>query len=256
MKQPARAQLGRRYAGRPIGYRVLTLARVEAAPFTRAGVVEAQPGHYVTAVEAPPAGGWIVWGTAGADLIEAELLPAPPVPPDLAPLAEAIDALPAQLAAVVPTPAPVDLAPLTQAIGRLRGEVVAAEEAQRARRADDAASLGNAIGELREQVAALQGLAQTAAGIAQLTAASGRFVELTEAAARLIAANAGIAELGATVERLAQLSEEMAHAHREILIEAHGVQQAGVQRSATLALVEEFLAALEGGTRPLAGRFH
>jgi len=50
--------------GLAIGYRLLTTALIEYAPFTTTGVSESAPGNYVVSsgVSAPDAGGYIQWG--------------------------------------------------------------------------------------------------------------------------------------------------------------------------------------------------
>ncbi|MCL4864208.1 MAG: hypothetical protein KJZ93_32670 [Caldilineaceae bacterium] len=78
---PADARLGRTHTGKKIGYRVLNLSRSSFSAFTTKGVEETGiPGHYVVlgGIEAPDAGGYIVWGTKGEDIAEASIEPAPP----------------------------------------------------------------------------------------------------------------------------------------------------------------------------------
>lgn len=82
----AAAQLGRRYAGQPVGYRVLRLDRrpLDGRPgvaFERKGVQETSiPGHYVVCggVDVPITGGYILWGFAGRVLAEATIAPIKP----------------------------------------------------------------------------------------------------------------------------------------------------------------------------------
>jgi hypothetical protein len=77
---PATAILGTGQSGLTLGYRVLNLDGTQYSAFTTAGVVEsAAPGTYrVTGgVAAPDAGGYLVFGTAGVDLAEASVDPAP-----------------------------------------------------------------------------------------------------------------------------------------------------------------------------------
>ena len=68
----AACKLNKRYWGLPLGYRVLNLDRTEYSPFTLKGVLESAPGYYtvVGGVEAPSAGGCIIWGEIDRDLLE------------------------------------------------------------------------------------------------------------------------------------------------------------------------------------------
>lgn len=79
---PAEAQLRRRWAGSPIGYRVLNLDRSEFSAWTNDQVIETLPGHFAVTggVEAPAAGGAIVWGLADQDIASA------PIEPSFAPV--------------------------------------------------------------------------------------------------------------------------------------------------------------------------
>lgn len=79
---PAAADLGPAHTGKSIGYRVLNLDRTTYSAFSTTGVSEtiAGMGYYVKAGGAvgPDAGGYIVWGESGTDIIEDEVKPAPP----------------------------------------------------------------------------------------------------------------------------------------------------------------------------------
>ena len=79
---PAAADLGPLHTGKSIGYRVLNLDRTTYSAFSATGVSEsiAGMGYYVKSGGAvgPDAGGYIVWGTSGTDIIEDEILPASP----------------------------------------------------------------------------------------------------------------------------------------------------------------------------------
>lgn len=99
---PAEAALRRRWAGQPVGYRVLNLDRSEFAPWTNDQVIETMPaGHFVAVggVEAPAAGGSIVWGLADQDIASATIEPATsdPTPALLDALRDMVDALLAEL---------------------------------------------------------------------------------------------------------------------------------------------------------------
>jgi len=76
---PADARLTRRYAGQPVGYRVLTLDRTTHAPFTNERVVEMTPAHYMVAggCTVPDAGGYLVWGVPGRDIATVSVEPSP-----------------------------------------------------------------------------------------------------------------------------------------------------------------------------------
>jgi len=52
--------------GLAIGYRLLTTALTQYAPFTTTGITESAPGNYVVSsgVTAPDNGGYIQWGLA------------------------------------------------------------------------------------------------------------------------------------------------------------------------------------------------
>lgn len=79
----AAAQLGRRHAGEPVGYRVLDLYRrpfdgEDGAHFDTTNVVEtAVPGYYIVlgGADVPPSGGYIVWGVEDRVLAEATIAP-------------------------------------------------------------------------------------------------------------------------------------------------------------------------------------
>jgi len=79
---PAAADLGPAHTGKSIGYRVLNLDRTTYSAFSMTGVSETIDGmgYYVKSGGAvgPDAGGYIVWGTSGTDIIEDEIAPAPP----------------------------------------------------------------------------------------------------------------------------------------------------------------------------------
>lgn len=145
---PADARLGRTHAGKKIGYRVLNLSRSTFAAFTRANVVETSiPGHYtiMSGIEAPDAGGYIVWGTKGEDIAEASIEPAPPdqaadmlkrIAAMLDSLSErilhAVSLLPAPVAEMQGGPVRVDTAGLDAAIARLADMAEAATQLRRA----------------------------------------------------------------------------------------------------------------------------
>lgn len=222
MITPARALLGRRYAGQKIGYRVLSLDRSPVTGFTTAGVVESAPGHFAAAVNGPAAGGWIVWGTAGNPYIaEAALPPAPPTV-DLSPIREALDAMSARLIeSIKPPPVIVDTSAFDHTIAVLSADLLAAYEAERAQRVEAVTAMVADVADLRERVRLLDGLNHAAEGVDQLSEAAGRFNDATEIAARFVKASGGIADLGVLIERLTILRDEMTKAHdagRAILI--------------------------------------
>jgi len=78
---PAAADLGPAHTGKSIGYRVLNLDRTTYSAFSMTGVSETIDGmgYYVKSGGAvgPDAGGYIVWGTSGTDIIEDEIAPSP-----------------------------------------------------------------------------------------------------------------------------------------------------------------------------------
>ncbi len=81
---PASAQLAPRRSRQAVGYRVLDLNRKPVVGFTRDRVGESTiPGNFFVAggVQAPDAGGYIVWGLDGDDFAEATIDPAPPPVP-------------------------------------------------------------------------------------------------------------------------------------------------------------------------------
>jgi hypothetical protein len=235
MRTPARAQLGRRYAGQAIGYHITTLDGALYAPFTRAGVREAQPGHYVAAVDAPPAGGWIVWGTAGNPAIAEAELPAQPPALDLTPIREALAYLESQFAEALRTlPAPVvtvDTAAFDGTVAGLRADLRTLAEAEQQQRAAALATVGEGVAELRERVRTGEGLSE----------AIDRFNAATALAGRLIAASGGITDLAVIVERLDRLREEMATEHAQTLRERQTI--AGHRQA--FATLDQFLAQLE-----------
>lgn len=76
---PASCELGPAYTAQAIGYRVLNLDRTTYSAFSTTGVAEtAVAGTYAKSggATAPDAGGYIVWGTSGTDIIEDDILPA------------------------------------------------------------------------------------------------------------------------------------------------------------------------------------
>jgi hypothetical protein len=76
--------------GLTVGYRLLTTALTEYAPFTITGVSESAPGNYLVSsgVTAPDAGGYIQWGLPdgggglGEVLAVGVILPAPALAAD------------------------------------------------------------------------------------------------------------------------------------------------------------------------------
>jgi len=74
---PADSRLGRSNAGKSIGYRVQTLDRAPFRAWTPAQETGI-PGHYVAVggIEAPDAGGYIVWGTETEDIAQTSIEPA------------------------------------------------------------------------------------------------------------------------------------------------------------------------------------
>lgn len=236
MRTPARAQLGRRYAGQPIGYRLLTLDRQPYAPFTREGVVEAQPpGSFAAAPEGPAAGGWIVWGTAGnPDIAEAELPPAPPTV-DLAPIREALAGLVAQFVEALPAPpAPVvDTAPFEAGVQEVTRTLKSAEKREASARKEAAAQTAAAIQQLAEGLQRLDHLNQAAEEVAALSDARA-------------ALNEALADRPAALNWLARTSTaRMAGSLNQIL------EAANRQRSTppeALTLLDDLLARLEGGS--------
>lgn len=118
---PARAQLPRRYAGLTIGYRVLDINGAEVTPHTTAHVTETAPADYfvIGGIDAPPAGGLIIWGTTEQPSIAAAEIAPPPVTVDPTPAIAALGDRIAQLIAAIPQPVAiteVDTAGLQQAI--------------------------------------------------------------------------------------------------------------------------------------------
>lgn len=95
MRVPVEAQLHRRWAGQAVGYRILDLQQIVVASWTSDQVIERAPGHFVVVggVEAPAAGGHIVWGLADQDIASAPIEPAAPDPTTaiLAGIGEMID---------------------------------------------------------------------------------------------------------------------------------------------------------------------
>lgn len=76
---PASCELGPAYAAQAIGFRILNLDRTTYSAFSTTGVAEtAVAGTYAKSggATAPDAGGYIVWGTSGTDIIEDDILPA------------------------------------------------------------------------------------------------------------------------------------------------------------------------------------
>lgn len=226
MKTPARAPLGSRYRGLPLGYRVLTVDRQPYAGFTRAGVVETQPGYYVAAVEQPPAGGWIVWGTeANPNLVEAELLPLPPTV-DLAPIREAIGTL---ARAMERQPAPVVVVDTDQFVAGLletQQRVTTLIAAEQDRRAGDASALRAELGTIAQQVQALQRLNESAHQFAHLDAAAERFAGMTQLGERLTNAGLGIVDLMALTREFAQLRADITQLHEAAKRDASERQRA------------------------------
>lgn len=73
------AILGRANAGKPIGYKVLTIKREPFAEFTRENVLETSPGRFapVGGVNVPNEGAFVAWGLPGGPFWEDAIQPAP-----------------------------------------------------------------------------------------------------------------------------------------------------------------------------------
>lgn len=206
---PARAPLPSRYAGLPMGYRVLDLSGAEVIPFTRDGVIETAPGHYWVAggIDAPSAGGLIIWGTAEQPTIaQAEIEPAPPTidpRPAIAALGDRIETLLATMPAPVAI-TEIDTGGLREAIASVGRQIDAMAQK------DATAPILASLQEMRQTMAEDQRLDEVSRQIAGIREAIGAIepptittyppVDLAPLIERLIVTEATLAR----VEALAQ----------------------------------------------------
>lgn len=235
MRTPARAQLGRRYAGQPIGYRVLSLDGKTVAPFTRAGVRESLPGHYTAVVEGPDKGGWIVWGTAGnPSIAEAELAPAPPSL-DLTQLAEAL-----------PTPPAPDLAPIREAIRRLRDEQIELAGNERAQRASELDALRAQLAGTVERLTKLDRLNESATQLEHLDGAARQFNELSHLAERLTSAGLSVIDISMIASEIAMLRGQVERMTEVAATSLDATRREAADRLRTLEEFDALLGVFEG----------
>jgi len=166
---PASAQLSPRRAGQKIGFVVLNLDRSTYAPFTRRGVIESVPGCFAVrgGVDAPDAGGYIVWRMADGEAIaESAIDPAPLPLPALEVLRSLLVGLPQQFAALVPAPV-VDTTPFQRGVAQM-GEATDAATAEYRERLADVAGLLTRIAETTDGLSVLNEGANQVMALAEM----------------------------------------------------------------------------------------
>lgn len=241
MITPARARLGRRRSGLALGYRVLDLTRQPVTGQVFTGITEAQPGDYVTVVDAPAAGGFIVWGTRENPAMVEALLPPSPAAPDLAPIREAIGKL-ARLIESIPAPVvTVDTAPFVEGLHRTRQDVTGLMSAEQARRATDADALRAELATIAQQVIGLQRLNESAHQFAHLDAAASRFAAMTQLGERLTNAGLGIIDLMALAKEFAQLRVDITQLHEATTTAIEAAQRDAAERLRTVEVIDNLL---------------
>jgi hypothetical protein len=166
---PASIQLSPRRAGQSIGYAVLNLDRTPYAPFTRRGVVTAADNRLAVrgGVEAPDAGGYLVWRTTDGDAItESDIAPAPLAAGALETLRRLVAGLPEEFAALVPAPV-VDLTPFLAGVAQM-SEAQAAAVAEYRARLVDVAELLTRIAETTDGLSVLNEGANQVMALAEM----------------------------------------------------------------------------------------
>lgn len=243
---PARVQLPARYAGQPLGYRVLNLNLSLFSAFTSVNVAEIHPSFYVVSegVNAPDAGGYLIWGVKGQDLMTATIQPSV-VKPILSGVIDELNKLARRIIEAMPKPAAQQIAVKTEAfeagVAALRAELA---EMLRVDGQADADRLDVVTQRVDELYAELQRIdapgavekhvETTAQGLADLAKAARRLDEMSGIAVRLLSANAGIDQLGAVVGKLEAFYTEV----RRMNTEAWRAEE---MRQESLAALEEFL---------------
>lgn len=222
---PAAAQLRRRWAGQAIGYEIMHLDGSLFRAWTTEGVHETMPGYFMVTdgVEAPDAGGYIVWGLADQDIVQATIEPAiaDNSPALLEQIGVLLDGLLASIGGLLPQPAPVivDTNVFEAGVMQLRSEwaAIAEQDDQRLRQrlTEIHARLNGLSESLRRHgeayiIAHAAGLDATTAKFNQLFLTLRQLGE-TEAAQlseAQQAQRAGIAEIGEVLAGLRQLHEQ------------------------------------------------
>jgi hypothetical protein len=226
---PAAARLRRRWSRQKIGYRILDISRNPAQPFTTQNVVETGiAAHFaaVGGVEAPDAGGYIVWGLADFDIAEATIAPAPTVvvQPLMGRLKASFEALAKRIVELLPEPAPViveptpvvmDTAPFEAGVQSLRTDLVSMTQLSGEQQAIHLAVIRDRLenaSQIMQRLAEVQGGSHEATR-AQLTELSAALCGLGEAmASRINGAQDGnraviMEQFGELLPMLAQLGE-------------------------------------------------
>lgn len=257
---PARAQLPISYRGSRLGYRILNLDLSVFSSFTTKRVEETQPGMWVVngGVEAPDAGGYIVWGLKGKDIVGATIQPqCLPSPGITAGEAELI--MQRFIASLPKPPAPVavNIAPIESSIAALNTEFQRLLQANDDNQSQQASVIAqqvsalrnefqgiNAVGVLSDKIDSLgeitkrlSALDTTAQQLTALDDASRRFDEMSSAAIRSLNANTSI-------EHLATIAGKLEVLHAEIQRMSASVAEAQrleMLRQKSIAVMEEFL---------------
>lgn len=248
---PASAQLRRRWAGQVIGYEVLSLDRSLFRAWTNDQVQEPAPAYFVATngVEAPDAGGYIVWGLVDQPVVESVIEPASASfePALSAGLDSLYDELIDRIKALFPQPAPVivDTNVFEAGVMQLRSELAAIAEQDdqrlRQRLTEIHARLNGLSESLRRHgeayiVAHAAGLDVTTAKFNQLFLTMRQLGE-TEATQLSEAQQAQRAGLNALSEALMELRSVSDQTHDLIATD----QLTRRKQRQSLALIEEYI---------------
>lgn len=236
MNQPTNAPLGRSKSGLQIGYKLLGLDRNLIQPFTRKGVTETLiPGTYAALVDAPAAGGYIVWGTAEQDMAEAPIPPTMPIPDPMPAMRESLDALHRAIVAAMPgTPVvQMDTQPFEQGVSELRRTV-----------GDQVTEIFSQLATLRESVEHLSVLDNAASYTETLGAMRDRITEILGDQApivRLMTDNTP-SELASVLETVRRDVDRLSGATDTVT-----AQQAAKEKvKRQVAVLDELIAKMEG----------
>ena len=256
MLHPANAYLGPRgpLDRDPIGYHVLDLNRAPVLAFTAERVISDMPGWYAVTggVDVPATGGYIVWGTATRDMAEESIPPMPELPTQalISGVQAALRELGNRMAKLIPPPpvipAPVvqmDTGPFEGRIAELRSDLLAQATAAQAAANERDAERTQAL------TTALATIQEFAAVLAWVEDAGERIVEMADIVGRVSGAldDAGVIHVVTEMntERLAELRVELAQVQADAQ-RALAELQADAHRRATVAALDEFLAAVGG----------
>lgn len=209
---PADARLGRTRTKQNIGYRILYLSREEFSPFTVERVGETGiAGWYAVAggVDAPAAGGYIVWGLETQDIAEEDIKP---VPADtstslLNRIQAMLETLRANIRGMIPPPAPapvvrVDTREFESSVTKLHSHVAELVQEGELRQDRKIVEIRQELATVQEFIARLDTLNDNATQLQHLDGAASRFTEMSVALAAIVQANGKVAEATITEQKL------------------------------------------------------